>query len=311
MALDLRLLSSFLAVVEEGHFGRAAGRLFLSPAAVTQHLQRLEGQVGARLLDRTTTPVVPTAAGVRLAGHARVLLAAANAALDDVAEVTAREPESGRPLRVGIMGHGSAELTPAAINAYRRARPDVRVEIRQLNFTEHVTALLEDRVDVAFVRPSPDDERVVADVLTTEQRIVVVPERSPLAAARATGVGVTDVADLPFFRVPRHTPHTFTDYLYFDDRARRRSTECALTPQEVLTGVVTGRSAGSGLRSFARYYAWPGAVFVPVLDAPWESSYLAARADEDNPEVRIFRALATALAKDLGPVINSRPLPGA
>ncbi|MGD6745595.1 LysR substrate-binding domain-containing protein [Streptomyces sp. BH106] len=308
MALDLRLLSSFLAVVEEGHFGRAAGRLFLSPPAVTQHVRRLENEVGARLLDRTATPVVPTAAGVRLAGHARVLLAAANAALDDVAEVTAREPEHGRPLRVGIMGHGSAELTPAAINAYRRARPDVKVEIRQLNFTEHVTALLEDRVDVAFVRPSPDDERVVADVLTTEQRIVVVHERSPLADARESGVGVADVADLPIFRVPRHTPHTFVDYLYFDDRARRRSTECALTPQEVLTGVVTGRAAGSGLRSFARYYAWPGAVFVPVLDAPWESSYLAVRATDDNPEVRIFRALATALAKDLGPVINARPL---
>ncbi|WP_306321710.1 MULTISPECIES: LysR family transcriptional regulator [unclassified Streptomyces] len=310
MALDLRLLSSFLAVVEEGHFGRAAGRLFLSPPAVTQHVRRLEGQVGARLLDRTATPVVPTPAGVRLAGHARVLLATANAALDDLAEVTARETDDVRPLRVGIMGHGSAELTPAAINAYRRARPDVRVEIRQLNFTEHVTALLEDRVDVAFVRPGPDDERVVADVLTTEQRIVAVPERSPLADARGSGVGVADVADLPFFRVPRHTPHTFTDYLYFDDRAQRRSVECALTPQEVLTGVVTGRSAGSGLRSFARYYAWPGAVFVPVLDAPWESSYLAARAGDDNPEVRIFRALATALAKDLGPVINARPLPG-
>ncbi|MEL5953505.1 LysR family transcriptional regulator [Streptomyces sp. CLV115] len=300
MALDLRLLSSFLAVVEEGHFGRAAARLFLSPPAVTQHVRRLESQVGARLLDRSGSPVVPTAAGARLAGHARTLLDAANAALDDLADVT-RKTDDGRPLRVGIMGHGSAELTPAAINAYRRARPGIRVEIRQLDFTEHVTALVEDRVDVAFVRPSPDDERLVADVLTTEQRIVVVHERSPLADARTSGVGIADLAELPLFRVPGHTPHTFTDYLYFDDRAQRRSSQFAVTPQEVLTGVVTGRAAGSGLHSFARYYAWPGAVFVPVLDAPWESSYLAVRADDDNPEVRIFRALAVALAKGTGP----------
>ncbi|MFE0100117.1 LysR family transcriptional regulator [Streptomyces sp. NPDC059009] len=312
MALDLRLLSSFLAVVEEGHFGRAAARLFLSPPAVTQHVRRLETDLGAVLLDRSASPVVPTPAGVRLAGHARVLLAASNAAVADLADMAegashrhgGRGPSPERPLRVGIMGHGSAELTPAAINAYRRARPDVPVVTRQLDFTEHVSALVEDRVDVAFVRPDPDDERIAVDVMTTEQRIVAVPARSPLADARKGGATVADIAELPFVRLPRHTPRTFTDYLYFDQEAQRRSTEYAVTPQEVLTGVVTGRAAGSGLWSFARYYAWPGATFVPIVDAPWESSYLAVRAGDDSSEVRIFRALAVALARELGPRIN-------
>ncbi|TVL89285.1 LysR family transcriptional regulator [Streptomyces sp. SAJ15] len=301
--MDLRLLSSFLAVVEEGHFGRAAARLFLSPPAVTQHVQRLESELGTRLVHRN--PVSPTPAGARLVGHARTLLAAANAAMDDMVEAVREEKAGGgRPLRVGIMGHGSAELTPASISAYRRARPDVRVELRQLNFTEHVSALVEDRVDVAFVRPGPDDERIAADVLTTEQRIVAVPESSPIADARGHGVTVADIAELPFFRLPRHTPRPFTEYLYFNQEARRRGTDYAVTPQEVLTGVVNGRVAGSGLKSFARYYAWPGAVFVPVLDAPWQSSYLAVRARDGNPEVHVFRALTIALARELGPRIS-------
>ncbi|WEV23904.1 LysR family transcriptional regulator [Streptomyces sp. 71268] len=302
--MDLRLLSSFLAVVEEGHFGRAAARLFLSPPAVTQHVRRLESEVGTRLLHRN--PVSLTPAGARLVGHARGLLAAANAAMDDMAELVQDKKEADvvRPLRVGIMGHGSAELTPAAINAYRRARPEVPVELRQLDFTEHVTALVEDSVDVAFVRPMPDDERVTADVLTTEQRIVVVPEASPLADARTSGVRVADIADLPFFRLPSHTPRPFADYLYFNDEAQRRSRDFALTPQEVLTGVITGRAAGSGLKSFARYYGWPGAVYVPVLDAPWENSCLAVRSNDTNPEVRVFRALTIALAQELGPLVN-------
>ncbi|WP_066934730.1 LysR substrate-binding domain-containing protein [Streptomyces sp. NBRC 110611] len=301
--MDLRLLSSFLAVVEERHFKRAAARLFLSPPAVTQHVRQLESELGTQLLHRN--PVSPTRAGARLAGHARTLLATANAALDDIAEVV-REPlpDTPRPLRIGIMGHGSAELTPAAINAFRRARPDVPVDLRQLNFTEHVTALTEDRVDVAFIRPAPDDERIAVDRLTTEQRIVAVPESSALADAREEGVRVADIVDLPFFRVPGHTPASFTDYLYFHHEAQRRSPDCALTPQEVLTGVVAGRAAGSGLKSFARYYAWPGAAFVPVLDAPWESSYLAVRPDDGNPEVRIFRALTLALAQELRPRIE-------
>ncbi|MFG2395580.1 LysR family transcriptional regulator [Streptomyces lydicus] len=300
--MDLRLLSSFLAVVEEGHFKRAAARLFLSPPAVTQHIRQLESQFGTQLLHRN--PVSPTRAGARLAGHARTLLAAANAAMDDLADVVREpRPDTPRPLRVGIMGHGSAELTPAAVNAFRRARPEVPVELRILDFTEHVTALTEDRVDVAFVRPAPDDPRIAVDVLTTEQRVVAVPAASALADARDEGVRMADIVDLPFVRVPGHTPSPFTDYLYFQHVARRRGPDVALTPQDVLTGVVAGRAAGSGLKSFARYYAWPGAAFVPVLDAPWESSYLAVRADDADPEVTVFRALTTALAPELRPLI--------
>ncbi|MFG3260016.1 LysR family transcriptional regulator [Streptomyces sp. NPDC048172] len=304
--MDLRLLSSFLAVVEEGHFRRAALRLHLSPAAVTQHVARLESELGTPLLHRGP-PVAPTRAGHRLTGHARTLLAAADAAREDLTGLASGRTSSHRPLRVGIMGHGSAELTPAAVNAFRRARPDVPVELRQLDFTEHSSALVEDRVDVAFVRPAPDDERVTADVLTTEQRIIVVPESSSYAAARDEGLSVTDIAGLPFFRVPEHTPRPFTEYLYFGEDALRRSEDYALTPQEVLTGVVAGRAAGSGLKSFARYYAWPGAVFVPVLDAPWESSYLAVRAAggrDSHPEIAVFRALTLALARELGPRIS-------
>lgn len=246
---------------------------------------------------------MPTAAGVRFAGHARALLDAANAALDDLADV-AQETDGGRPLRVGIMGHGSAELTPAAINAYRRARPEVRVEIRQLDFTEHVTALVEDRVDVAFVRPSPGRaaRRGCPDHRAADRRRARTVATGRRPDVRDRGRGPHRTAAVPG---PGTHPHSFTDYLYFGDRAQRRSSEYAVTPQEVLTGVVTGRAAGSGLRSFARYYAWPGAVFIPVLDAPWESSYLAVRAGDDNPEVRIFRALAVALAKDMGPGINA------
>ncbi|MFE3886739.1 LysR substrate-binding domain-containing protein [Streptomyces lydicus] len=295
--MDLRRLSSFLAVVEEGHFGRAAARLFLSPAAVTGHVQQLEREFGTVLLERS--PVAPTAAGRRLVSHARTLLAAANAAMDDVADAAQRAAPA-RPLRVGVMGHGSAEVTPAAISAFRRARPDVPVSLVQLTFTEHCSALREDRVDVAFVRPLVRSAEIEADVLTTEQRIVAVPSASSLADAAHEGVRMADVIDLPYLRLPSHTPQPFADYLYFTE-GRRRGLDYALTPQDVLTSVAAGRGAGSGLKSFARYYPWPGAVFVPVLDAPWAQSVLATRAGDPNPEVRIFRALTVALARELGP----------
>lgn len=298
--MDLRRLSSFLAVVEEGHFGRAASRLFLSPAAVTQHVQHLEREFGTRLLDRGRGTAVPTAAGARLASHARTLLDAANAAVEDVTDAGRRPQETGRELRVGVMGHGSAEVTPAAVNAFRRARPEVPLRLVQLTFTEHCSALREDRVDVAFVRPAFAADGIDVDVLTTEQRIVAVSAGSAFADAAESGLRVADVIDLPYLRLPRHTPRPFTDYLYFDE-GQRRAPDCALTPHDVLTSVAAGRGAGSGLKSFARYYPWPGTVYVPVLDAPPAHSVLVTRSGDPNPEVRIFRALTVALARELGP----------
>jgi DNA-binding transcriptional LysR family regulator len=297
--MDLRRVASFLAVVEESHFGKAAERLFLSPASVTAHIKQLERDLGTRLLDRS--PVRLTPAGERFVRHARALLAAVDAAITDVADVA-----TDTTLRVGIMSNGSAELTPAVVQAFHRACPEILVEFLALDFTEHVSALVQHRVDVAFVRPAPDDERITVDVLTTERRIVVVP--ASWAVADAPAVRLADVLDLPFVTLPDHTPRQFSDYLYFADArgglSPHRSRAHAVTPHEVLTTAAAGRGAGSALESFQRYYPWPGTVCVPVLDAPTDHSVLATRADDRNPAVRTFRSLATGLARELGPKLR-------
>ncbi|MFC6879734.1 MULTISPECIES: LysR family transcriptional regulator [Actinomadura] len=296
--MELRQLASFLAVVEEGQFARAAARLFLSPPAVTGHVRRLERELGVALLERS--PLRLTEAGERFVPHARAALAAVNAAADSVADLSG-DPEP--VLRVGVMGHGSAELTPAILQAYRRARPETRVVIETLDFTEHVSALLSHRVDVAFVRPAPDDDRVEADVLTTEPRIVVVSQGSRLGRTAL----LADVLDLPYVNVPVCTPQAFKDYLYFTsargDAWPRRSPDQARNPHEVLSSVAAGRGVGSALCSFARFYQWPGVRYVPILDAPWDSSVLVARRGDTGPEVRAFRSLAASIARDLGPVL--------
>ncbi|WP_010306141.1 LysR family substrate-binding domain-containing protein [Saccharopolyspora spinosa] len=224
-----------------------------------------------------------------------------NAAVADLSEVAA-EPT----LRIGIMSNGSAELTPAVVQTFHRARPEIQVEFVALDFTEHVSALMQHKVDVAFVRPAPDDERVAVDVLTTERRIVVVPASWELADAPA--VHLSDVLELPYISLPDHTPRQFADYLYFAAARGGLAPHCsrshAVTPHEVLTTVAAGCGAGSALESFQRYYPWPGTVCVPVLDAPLEHSVLATRADDRNPAVRIFRSQATTLARELGPQLR-------
>ncbi|MEV5707163.1 LysR family transcriptional regulator [Actinoallomurus sp. NPDC052274] len=313
--MELRQLASFLAVVEEGQFARAAARLFLSPPAVTGHIQRLERELGVQLLERS--PIALTPAGERLVPHARTMLAAANAASDAISDLRTDED---LPLRVGVMAPGSAELTPAILRAFRKVQPNTPFSVENITFAEHTSALIERKVDVAFVRPPPDDERLRVDVLTTEPRVLIVPSTGPVADADA--VRLSDVLDLLFVCLPECAPRVFTDYLYFSSARNGMPPRCGVdevaTIQDVLTSVSAGRGTGAALHSFSRLYRWPGISFVPVIDAPWAQSALASRRDDTRPQVQAFRALAARLARELGPrlasaseLIRSAPEPKA
>jgi DNA-binding transcriptional LysR family regulator len=94
---DALLLKTFVAVVDEQGFSRAAERLHLTQSAVSGHLRRLEEQVGKPLLKRTTRSQQLTPDGERLMAYARVILALNR---DAWAELT-RSPFHGR-VRIGV-----------------------------------------------------------------------------------------------------------------------------------------------------------------------------------------------------------------
>lgn len=80
MDLNLRLLRYFVTVADEGHFGRAAAKLFITPPALTQQIRRLEHEVGFSLLDRARHPVTPTPSGEAFLREVRAVLDAAQRA---------------------------------------------------------------------------------------------------------------------------------------------------------------------------------------------------------------------------------------
>ena len=98
--LNLRLVSSLLVVVAEGHFGRAADRLFVTAPALSQQIRRLEEQVGTELIDRSSHPVVLTAAGEVFVADARPALEFAVRAMNGL---DALERRRARRLRIGFI----------------------------------------------------------------------------------------------------------------------------------------------------------------------------------------------------------------
>jgi DNA-binding transcriptional LysR family regulator len=81
--LDLAQVRAFVAVVDHGHFGRAARSLALTQQALSKRVARLEDRLG-RLLERGPGGVALTRAGERFLPAARQLLEIADRAADEL-----------------------------------------------------------------------------------------------------------------------------------------------------------------------------------------------------------------------------------
>src|SRR6202789_4739260 len=89
---DPQLLATLLAVEQTGSFTRAAARLGIQQPTVSQHIRRLERQVGRTLVLRDTHSVSLTADGEAMVGFARNILAAS----DQAAAYFSGDPSGGR-----------------------------------------------------------------------------------------------------------------------------------------------------------------------------------------------------------------------
>jgi DNA-binding transcriptional LysR family regulator len=122
--LDTRLLRAFVAIVETGSFTRSADRLNMTQSTISQQLGRLEDAVGHELICRSERPARATAAGERLLGYARRILA-----LEAEAVGLLSDPAGASPLRIGLPEDlVTAEMTGlfAQITAQRR---EVRIDV--------------------------------------------------------------------------------------------------------------------------------------------------------------------------------------
>ncbi|GLE52095.1 hypothetical protein ATCCBAA256_16690 [Mycobacterium montefiorense] len=105
--LDIAPLRSLVAVADCGGFHRAAAALHLSQSAVSQHLRKIESVLGEPVVQRCGRGVLFTEIGQRVLRHARTILAAHDAALDDLGAT------EQRVLTVGATEHGADVMLPA------------------------------------------------------------------------------------------------------------------------------------------------------------------------------------------------------
>ncbi|HET9125932.1 MAG TPA: LysR substrate-binding domain-containing protein [Solirubrobacteraceae bacterium] len=292
--MDLRQLRYYIAVAEELHFSRAAARLNLAQSALSSQVRALEREVGGPLLVRSTRRVELTPAGERLLRDGREVVAAADGALER-ARALARG-EAGT-LVIGSMGPAGGGLLAPLLARFSSRHPRMRVEIRNLDFSDIVEAVRERQVDLAFIYmplAEPDLEFIP---LMTEPRVVVLPRGHRLA--RRKRIRPTDLRDEVFIMQPEEVPQIWRDHwLLVDDfGARPRiSPRTADTLEDWLTLIGQGEGVDTAPAIIARYYAWPDVAFVPLVDSAPATLALARRREESEPLLDEFTALALEVA---------------
>jgi DNA-binding transcriptional LysR family regulator len=156
----------FVAVMETGSFTGAAERLGTSSGQASKLVSRLETELGARLLNRTTRSISPTEAGKAYFERVRLLLEEYDHL--DVSVRNVSQTPRGRLRLTAPLSFGVIELAPA-LNEFALRYPDIELDV---SFSDRVTNLVDEGFDMAVRIGRPPDSSLVARLC--DVRIVVV-----------------------------------------------------------------------------------------------------------------------------------------
>lgn len=201
--MELRHLRYFLAVAEEKHFGRAAEALHMAQPPLSSQIKQLETELGTPLFERTTRRVELTEAGELFVARARQLLIDLDAAAFDVGEIGRG---AAGVVRVGFSGTATYQLMPEIVRLAKTELPNVRLQISGEMLTPQMeSALLENRLDVAVLRPPVRSDELDYESLEQTPLAVALPTSHPLATAAPNhqAIAVSELTGIDLVSYPR------------------------------------------------------------------------------------------------------------
>ena len=197
MSYTLAQLRGLVAVAEEGHFGRAAERLWMTQPPLSRRIKKLEEEIGVDLFERTPHAVVLTPAGRTFLGEARKILS-----LADSAPLLAKRVATGDAgtIRIGFTAMSALSVLGSWINVAAAELPEVDIQLLELVTRHQVDALLSGDIDVGLARGVPLSDILAARLIHSEELVLAAPTGHPLLGLERP-IRLTDV-----------TPHDVITY---------------------------------------------------------------------------------------------------
>jgi len=181
--LKLSDIENFVAVARAGSIRAAAKERGLTPPALTQCMARLEEELHAPLVIRTTRGAVLSDYGNAFLRRALLITSEVRRAAEEISHMLGTEAAS---VSIGASATPATVLLPDVLAQFRRERPQVRVHVVEGLFHKHLVSLREGAMDMA-VGPLPVDgleADIVAEPLFENDLAITAGLRNPLRSAR-------------------------------------------------------------------------------------------------------------------------------
>jgi len=191
--MELYQLRYFLELARQKNFTRAAERLHLAQAALSEQIKKLEDDLGAVLVNRGRRESTLTAAGEALAVHAEALLEHAENARGAVRELVGLR---GGRLAIGAIPSVSASLLPKPIAEFRTQHPDVELVLAEGTSDTVCEWVASGRVSLGIIQLPSSGGRFDERVLLTEPFVLLASPSHPVALRKT--VDLAKLAKEPF-----------------------------------------------------------------------------------------------------------------
>ncbi|ACS99270.1 LysR family transcriptional regulator [Paenibacillus sp. JDR-2] len=166
---DGRSLRTFLTVMEEKNFSRAADKLGYVQSTVTTHIAQLEKASGKKLFDRLPRGVEPTEAGAALARFARQFAALSQALEEDLL----RTEQPRGVLKVRALEAYCVTRLPELLASYAEHYPEVELQLSTGFMEDMCGRVLDQKVDLGIVPRDPGHEGLEFVPLAIEELVWV------------------------------------------------------------------------------------------------------------------------------------------
>ncbi len=303
--LNATWIETFTTLAEEGHFTRAAARLNMTQPGVSQHLRKLEAQVGRKLIAQDGKSFTLTAAGetLRDLGLSR---RAEERALSDA--ISKDDADTGE-VRIACSGSFAMLFYPRAI-ALMQEFPRLVIHVEAAPQARVLSGVLDGRFDLGVIAQDPGHPRIDAHHIGQEELCLVLPLAFP--AGPADPIRFKDLDTLGMIAHPDGNRYAddlfsmnFPDEFTGADRLHLRSyvNQIGQIPSPVAEGVGYTLLPRSGLAAF------PDADRLRIADLPQRRHHdlwsITRRGRSPSARLTRIAALIEDLAASLDPSARS------
>jgi len=187
--MDLRQLSTLVAIADHGSFSAAARALYTVQSNVSGHVARLERELGVTLVDRQRG---------ELTDEGAIVVERARRVLREMEEITADLASRGEEVhgdsRVGSIGTTARWLLPRLLDSLAATHPGVHMTIHEGSTTILLSRLVAGHIDGAVVHLPIEDPELEVVPLFSEDLVLVVPTGHALD--RRGKLTLNDIAEL-------------------------------------------------------------------------------------------------------------------